>query len=110
MANCKIEVFKTQLTPQRNALVDELNNYLNTCVRSYINDEFQFQKISLDMDFKLTMPDDIFQPQSIGNYVRLNQLGKTYYLFINSYDWTSKNCIELHCSIDTINTFRNDVE
>ena len=109
MANCKIEVFKTQLTPQRNALVDELDSYLNTCICSYVNDEFQFQKISLDMDFKLTMSDDIFQPQSIGNYVRLTQLGKTYYLFINGYDWISKNCIELSCSIDTINTFRNDV-
>lgn len=110
MATSKIELFKTVITPQRNAQVDDLDTYLDTCVCTYQCDTYQYQKIELNTSFKINMPQDIYQPDFQGNYIRLEEIGKKYYYFVNSYEWKSVNAVQLNCTLDTVNTFKNDIE
>lgn len=70
----QIKIYKTEITPDRNAKVDQIQDYLNSCVVSYHTDKLQYQKIALDMSIKLPIPqENRFQ---LGNYVCINQDNK----------------------------------
>ena len=109
----KIKIFKTCLTPARNALVDNLEGYLNTLVgtsnETYSNDAFQYLQMEKDMDIKINMTQAKVIDQSLGNYVKITESGKTWYYFLLKTTWKSRQCVELKLSIDSINTFRNDL-
>ena len=109
----KIKIFKTCLTPARNALVDNLEGYLNTLVgtsnETYSNDEFQYLQMEKDMDIKINMTQAKVIDQSLGNYVKITESGKTWYYFLLKTTWKSRQCVELKLSIDSVNTFRKDL-
>lgn len=109
----KIKIFKTCLTPARNALVDNLEGYLNTLVgtsnETYSNDAFQYLQMEKDMDIKINMTQAKVIDQSLGNYVKITESGKTWYYFLLKTTWKSRQCVELKLSIDSVNTFRKDL-
>ena len=109
----KIKIFKTCLTPAKNALVDNLEGYLNTLVgtsnETYSNDEFQYLQMKEDMEIKINMTQAKVIDQSLGNYVKITESDKTWYYFLLKTTWKSRQCVELKLSIDSVNTFRNDL-
>lgn len=108
MATSKIELFQTEITIERNALVDDIDNYLNKCTKTYSVDNFQYQQISGTMTFVIAMSQSKFQGKTnVGNYIRLTQDNKSWYYFVNSVSWQSMNACSLNCTLDTINTFRD---
>ena len=109
MATSKIRIYQTVLTPARNALVDDLDQYLNSLTPTYSNNAFQYIKLDLDLTIKINNAQDKISGHSLGNYVRIEQDNKVWYYFIMNTDWKSANTIELKLSIDSINTFRNDL-
>ena len=109
MATSKIRIYQTVLTPARNALVDDLDQYLSWLTPTYSNDAFQYIKLGLDLTIKINNAQDKISGHSLGNYVRIEQDNKVWYYFIMNTDWKSANTIELKLSIDSINTFRNDL-
>ena len=109
MATSKIRIYQTVLTPARNALVDDLDQYLNSLTPTYSNDAFQYIKLDLDLNIKINNAQNKISGHSLGNYVRIEQDNKVWYYFIMNTDWKSANTIELKLSIDSINTFRNDL-
>ena len=109
MATSKIRIYQTVLTPARNALVDDLDQYLSWSTLTYSNDAFQYIKLGLDLTIKINNAQNKISGHSLGNYVRIEQDNKVWYYFIMNTDWKSANTIELKLSIDSINTFRNDL-
>ena len=109
MATSKVKIYQTVLTPARNALVDDLEAYLNSLTPTFTDLTFQYIKLGLDINIKVPMPQGVISGHSLGNYVRIEQDNKVWYYFIMNTDWKSTNAVELKLSIDSINTFRNDL-
>lgn len=105
----KIKIYKTYLTPSRNALVDDLEIYLNSLTPVYVKDNFQYLKLGLDLNIKIGFGQEAVVDQSLGNYLRIEQDDKIWYYFILSVNWTAPKAVQLKLSIDSINTFRNDL-
>lgn len=109
MATSKIRIYATKLTPARNALVDYLDTYLASLTPTYTNDNFQYQKLALDLTVKIPMSQDVISNHSLGNYVVIEQDNKKWYYFLLNCHWTSPNTVLLNLSIDSINTFKSDL-
>ena len=85
MANSKIKIYRTNITPERNALVENIERYLGSLTPTYNNDNFQYLKLGLDLDIKIVMPQNVISNQSLGNYVRIEQDNKgCYYSIMNT--------------------------
>ena len=110
MANSKIKIYRTNITPERNALDENIERYLGSLTPTYNNDNFQYLKLGLDLDIKIVMPQNVISNQSLGNYVRIEQDNKIWYYFITKYDWKGVDTVEVSISIDSINTFADDFE
>lgn len=109
MSTCNIKIYRTQLTPSRNALVDELERYLGGLIPLYSNPSFQYQQLGLDLTIKVNVTQSKITESSIGNYVRIEQDDRIWYYFILGAQWKGKKVVQLILSIDSINTFRNDL-
>lgn len=107
--NCKI-------IPQKNMKVDNISTYLSTFTDANKQeyDNFQYQKIELDMFIKVPIGQD--KQVDIGgfNYCSITQDTKTYYFFILNANWISETVLQLEISMDTINsishTFSNKTQ
>lgn len=111
MANSTIKLYITNITPERNCKVDDIATYLESCNMMTIGN-FQYSKILLDDTIKLNwnqneLPNFPFNYLSIKKSDDINN--KTYYYFILNNNWRSENTVELQISLDTINTFWNDL-
>ncbi|WP_440338657.1 hypothetical protein [Megamonas funiformis] len=82
MATCKIRIYQTHLTPARNALVDNLNEYLATLTPRYSSDNFQYQQLALDLVMKINVKQTVISGHNLGNYLTIEQDGKIWYYFI----------------------------
>lgn len=126
-----LKIYKTQLTPARNALLDNIEDYLykienqpayytGSDTLTYTDNNFQYIKPDLDITIKINVPKDnnnLFD--SIGNYVRIEQEQgieedsddssddhvSIWYYFIIGSRWIAQSTLELSLSLDTINTF-----
>lgn len=110
MATSKIILYSTNITPDRNCLVDEFTTYLSNCFQSEI-DNFQYQKIQMNMKIKIENAQTYF-PENAFNYVGIKNSdnNKTYYYFIvGEPRWLSANTTELTLYMDTINTFNGNL-
>jgi len=81
MATSKIRVYQTEITPDRNAKVDNIDDYLNSLTPAYSNDNFQYQRIGLDMVVKIPVSQSNVG-QGNFNYVVIEQDGRRYYFFV----------------------------
>ena len=90
MAISKIKIYRTNITPERNALVENIETYLYGLVPTYSNDNFQYQKLGLDFTTKIPVDQATIGNQSIGNYASIEQDGKTWYYFIINPTYSSK--------------------
>ena len=109
MATCKIRIYQTHLTPARNALVDNLDEYLATLRPHYSSDNFQYQQLALDLIMKINVKQVVISGHNLGNYLTIQQDGKIWYYFILNTEWSGQETVKLTLSIDSINTFRNDL-
>lgn len=105
-----ITLYRTKLSPERNALVDDLDQYLNRCEKEGPI-ECQYVKHDLDIEIKLSLPQDILS-NPVYNYVAIQNENDSlvYYYFIMDMKWTAKNTVRLVLSIDSVNTFRDRLE
>lgn len=111
MATCEITTFETLLSPSRNALVDNINTYLHQdCTARYHKVDFGFLKMALDMEVILPLGQDDVMQNEFGNYAEIVQSDRTWYYFITACEWVSRNAVKVKMSIDSINTFREDLE
>ena len=109
MATSQIVLYKTNITPERNCKVDDIGSYLIMCEQEIISD-FQYKVIRLDDTIKLDMS-QTNTPNFPYNYLAVKRDSETkiYYYFILNSNWKSENTVELQISLDTINTFWNEL-
>lgn len=109
MATSQIVLYKTNITPERNCKVDDIGSYLIMCEQEIISD-FQYKVIRLDDTIKLNMS-QTNTPNFPYNYLAVKRDSETkiYYYFILNSNWKSENTVELQISLDTINTFWNEL-
>ena len=118
MANCSIGLYQTDITPEKNALVENIGQYLTNCNKLYVWD-VQYFKHDLETTLKLSDTDlgasstqNIVDTLSTFNYIGVSNSGedaKGFYYFITGTKWISEKAIQLELRMDTINTFQDDI-
>lgn len=109
MAVSKITMYSTKLLPEKNAKVDDIEYYLNHLGTRLVYNECQYQKLELEMTIKVEMQQRYHFGSKGYNYLALRQDSKNYYFFIVGSKWKASNTVELALSMDTINTFVDDL-
>jgi len=105
MATCTLKLYKTEITPSRNCVVDSIASYLGGLTPLQTFNDFQYQKIGLDITIKVPLAQEYAIKQNKGNYIDIYQDSMHYYFFILKARWIAQNVIEFVCSLDTLNTF-----
>lgn len=104
----KIRIYQVEFKPDQNAVVESLQQYLNTAPLRYKSDTFQYQQIAIDMVIKVPMEQSKLNIP--GNYVEIIQDDIHYYFYIINAKWTAKNTLRLVLSMDTLNTFWIEIQ
>lgn len=105
MATSKIETYSNKyLIPENNFLFDSMTSVLGFSP-IYRNDNFQYIQLDADITIKINVNQSNLTNQTLGNYCKIEQDGKTWYYFIVGSNWKSKKCVQLFLSLDSINTF-----
>ena len=106
----KLTFYQCEITPEKNCIVDDITSYLNS-LTSNVVDNFQYIKLDLDLYIKINS-----SQTNVANFnynyvaVKNSDVSKVYYYFIiGSAKWISQNTIQLQLSLDTLNTFKNDL-
>ena len=106
----KLTFYQCEITPEKNCVVDDLVGYLSS-LTPLVVENFQYIKLDLDLYIKVNSS-QVNVPKFNYNYVAVKNedVNKVYYYFIiGSPQWISQNTIQLQLSLDTLNTFRNDL-
>lgn len=106
----KLAFYHCEITPEKNCIVDDLVGYLSS-LPPLVVDNFQYIKFDLDLYIKINSS-QVNVPKFNYNYVAVknSDVSKIYYYFIiGSPKWISQNTIQLQLSLDTLNTFSNDL-
>ena len=106
----KLTFYQCEITPEKNCVVDDLVGYLSSLTPLVVNN-FQYIKLDLDLYIKVNSS-QVNVPKFNYNYVAVKNedVNKVYYYFIiGSPQWISQNTIQLQLSLDTLNTFQNDL-
>ena len=106
----KLTFYQCEITPEKNCVVDDLVGYLSS-LTPLVVENFQYIKLDLDLYIKVNSS-QVNVPKFNYNYVAVKNedVNKVYYYFIiGSPTWISQNTIQLQLSLDTLNTFRNDL-
>ena len=106
----KLTFYQCEITPEKNCVVDDLAGYLSS-LTPLVVENFQYIKLDLDLYIKVNSS-QVNVPKFNYNYVAVKNedVSKVYYYFIiGSPTWISQNTIQLQLSLDTLNTFKNDL-
>ena len=106
----KLTFYQCEITPEKNCVVDDLVGYLSS-LTPLVVENFQYIKLDLDLYIKVNSS-QVNVPKFNYNYVAVKNedVNKVYYYFIiGSPTWISQNTIQLQLSLDTLNTFQNDL-
>ena len=106
----KLTFYQCEITPEKNCVVDDLVGYLSS-LTPLVVDNFQYIKLDLDLYIKVNSS-QVNVPKFNYNYVAVKNedVNKVYYYFIiGSPTWISQNTIQLQMSLDTLNTFKDDL-
>lgn len=106
----KLTFYQCEITPEKNCVVDDITSYLNS-LASNVVDNFQYIKLDLDLYIKINS-----SQTNVANFnynyvaVKNSDVSKVYYYFIiGSPKWISQNTIQLQLSLDTLNTFKDNL-
>lgn len=110
MATSNLKLYTTDITPDKNCVVENIETYLAS-KNAYVINDFQYQKIELDLTIKLNLPQSNNKYFSY-NYLSIknSDLNKTFYYFILDTSWIAQNTIQLTLSMDTLNTYWTDLQ
>ena len=106
-----IKLYKTDLRPELNEVFDDITLFLNDLQPKHQWANVKYTKPELDIMIKLPLD---------GNYNHLGQFdycdlfdeqaNKHYYYYILNTNWKAKQTLQLQLSMDTLNTFWQDIK
>lgn len=115
-----LKIYKTQIVPERNFLVQDIDEYLNSLLPTYVDTNFQFVKPYLDTSIKIEVNSNIWGELTtdidntsltpmLGNYLSitesLDNSNKTFYYYIIGAAFVADGTVSLQISLDTVNTY-----
>ena len=110
MATSTVILYQTSITPEKNCVVEQLSSYLAGCSFLTFND-FQYVKIEYDITIKVNVNQQ-YDKDFNYNYAKItnSSQARDYYYFILGTKWISQNTLELSLSLDSLNTYWNDLQ
>lgn len=110
MATSTVILYQTSITPEKNCVVEQLSSYLAGCSFLTFND-FQYVKIEYDITIKVNVNQQ-YDKDFDYNYAKItnSSQARDYYYFILGTRWISQNTLELSLSLDSLNTYWNDLQ
>ena len=105
MATSTITLYTTDLTPKKNAWVDDIETYLSSCTKTTISN-FQFIKHDLDLEIKVDFS-QTYVDNPVYNYVKIVSNGVTRYYFVLDTEWRASKTVKYILSMDTVNSFQD---
>lgn len=110
-------LYQTDITLEKNALVESIGNYLSTCPKKILSD-VQYFKHDLETSIKLSDTDlgtgvtqDVVDNLATYNYIAIDNTitSKVFYYFITGTEWISEKAVKLNLRMDTINSMQDDI-
>ena len=101
-----LTLYKTEIRPEMNAVVESISNYLTESRKAYEWANVKFTKPELDIMLKLPL-DGHFNSLKQFDYAVLydEQEDRKYYYFVVNMDWKATMTLRLQLSMDTLTTF-----
>jgi len=110
-----LRIYKTNLDPTRNMVVENISEYLASCQEVYADNNFQFIKPALQQTIKInsSMFYNDISLIKIANFLSItekatdnaNAEAVTYYYFIMNAEWLADGTCRLTIALDTLNTW-----
>jgi len=110
-------LYQTDITLEKNALVENIGQYLGTCPKKILSD-VQYFKHDLETSIKLSDTDlgtgvtqDVVDNLATYNYIAIDNTvtSKVFYYFITGTEWISEKAVKLNLRMDTINSMQDDI-
>lgn len=124
MATCTVKLYRqTKIEMDKNFYVENIEDYLASVLFPQTIQNYQYQKIELEMKIKVGTYDDIAEEIAAGKNISTNLLGyyfnycslqdtsdnKIYYYFIVNRKPLANGTIEYTLNMDTVNTYQVDL-
>lgn len=106
----EITIYKTQLDLAFNAVYEDIETYLGTCVKTFYNSDFKYIQPALYTSIKISTESHQFNMSSIGNYLKAKDGTDVYFYYITGYSWKGQQTLELSLALDTLNTYWKDIK
>lgn len=107
MANSSITFYKTAIDPNRNMVIEQMTQYLQTC-SSVGPITIMYVKPAMDIHLNIEWPQGAGWIPTKGTYAAVSTEGQTHYYFITKTDWVAQSTVGLELHLDTINSFWTD--
>lgn len=120
-----LKIYKTNLDPTRNMVIENIEDYLGTQTKTYVDNNFQFVKPSLQQTIKVDIKGNYDLEGNLnlalikeGNFIAITEKANndqnntqtvTYYYFIMSAEWVADYTVRLTIALDTLNTWWDDI-
>lgn len=113
--NSVIKLYKSEITPVKNCICEDIHYYLNDLDNTLTINDFQY--IKHDLEIKIKLNGDLYTEQitkyqynflsiTNGDYNTTPATTElTYYYFIRAIEYISPSCVSLTLNLDTLNTF-----
>ena len=106
-----IKLYKTDLRPELNEVFDDITLFLNDLQPKHQWANVKYTKPELDIMIKLPL-DGTYNHLGQFDYCDLfdEAANKHYYYYILNTNWKAKQTLQLQLSMDTLNTFWQDIK
>lgn len=116
MATCNLYFYRCNITPDKNRVYDQYQNFevldaMYGATKMYEKLNFQYQKLSLHMNIKVSFEQRVQYSQSV-NYLKLVDTTNynVIYFFITKFEWVAQNTIRCELYMDTMQTYKAVIE
>ena len=106
-----LKLFKTNIRPEANVVVEGLQSYLGELTDVLTFPDLKWTQPDLDIMIKLPLSGHITTLNDF-NYAMLydQETGNAYYYFILNLKWKAHQTLRLQLSMDTLNTFWDELK
>ena len=107
MATASIALYVTSgnLRPQKNMIVENIDQYLASLSSTWRIASFQYQRIELNKQIKIPASQS-YQSYQLYDYLEIFEDDRRFYYFVLSADQTAQNTVTFNLALDTLNTFQ----
>ena len=101
-----IELYRVPFTSESNYLFDDGLKYSPVKILS----NFPFIKIAPSLAIDINVNQSRLDPHTF-NYILIQNTNSSqqYYYFVTNIAWKNENTLQVHCKIDVLNTYREDI-